>query len=177
MFGSKPTTPVKRRFIGTPVKTPTKLRRLDNTQTPTKFMHSSVCPSPLRSTGVNRPPRPLGAVAKKVQKTKVASKTPKRTSARIQAKRQVLGEHNSNNTSKCSSGYNSSGSCVSSKPCSSKMSNTKCSPVSGSATSSNRDMSFGLPSSYDDFAVGLEENENCRSSVMGSRTPSIISLV
>ena len=60
----------------------------------------------------------------------------------------MLRENNSNNISKYSSGSNSSVSSGGSKTPSSK-----CSPVTSSATSSNKDFSLVSPMSYDDFAV------------------------
>ncbi|XP_031569575.1 protein regulator of cytokinesis 1-like isoform X2 [Actinia tenebrosa] len=152
LFGSKPVTPTKR-FIGTPSKTtPNKQRKMDTTSTPSRVTLASMCQSPCKTKSSGRPPigsstKKQGKVSRLVTKAKV---TPKRVSARLKAKRQVLGESSVLNVSK-------------------KL-NDSLGMVAGSKMTNDKNTSLMSCMDYNDFAVGLENIENeknkCRSSLL-----------
>ncbi|KAK3750783.1 hypothetical protein QZH41_015331 [Actinostola sp. cb2023] len=140
LYGSNPVTPTKRRFIGTPSKTPTKQKRTDTTATPSKFgMSAFQSPKFTRAAGLP----PIGSTTKKQSKVSRlvnrAKVTPKRASARLKAKRQVLGEN----------------SYVMFSPKGKKTLNGSIAMVTGSKTTSVRNVSLLSCMDYNDFAVSL----------------------
>ncbi|KAJ7333631.1 hypothetical protein OS493_017174 [Desmophyllum pertusum] len=134
--------------------------------TPSRLpLHSSICPSP-RPTGTGntkgRPPVATKSNIRRVAKTIKKKVTPsnKRQSARLAVKRKVLGEK-SGNSSKM---LNSTG-------------NTSVQVVNGFKSSIKENESFVVCTSYNEFANGLEKEENICQSSMLNRTHSIISFV
>jgi len=166
VYGSKPATTPKKRPMGgtTPMKTPKRMKMQDcTTSTPSRLpLHSSVCPSPRPAKGNTngRPPVATKSNIRRVAKT-IKKKTPnKRQSARLAVKRRVLGEKNGN-TSKT---LNNTG-------------NTSIQVVNGFKSSSKTNESLVVCTSYNEFANGLDKEENnCRSSML-NRTHSMISFV
>ncbi|XP_070541094.1 protein regulator of cytokinesis 1-like [Ptychodera flava] len=148
-WGSKPTTPVKRRFIGTttPTKTPKRMRGLNGSAAPSPahrigVTHSSICPSPSRN---GRPPKsakkPLPSAAK-------PSKTPVRRSTR-----RALADHNTRDTT------------------SSAFSTTTLSGATSTGSNASTNISIASTcGSYDDFTHGL--NAGGRSNYRSSALPS-----
>ncbi|XP_048584979.1 protein regulator of cytokinesis 1 isoform X2 [Nematostella vectensis] len=148
VFGSKPVTPKKRRFIGTTPtsRTPSKIRKGDTTATPGRLVSmcrsprvgkiASICQSPKVGKG-GRPP--IGSSTKK--KEVVSKRTPRRISARLRARRQVLGESSVLN--------------ISSKTGVRKAGNTSI--VVGSKTTSKKDVSLMSVADYADFAGPLQQ--------------------
>ncbi|XP_074643417.1 protein regulator of cytokinesis 1-like [Tubulanus polymorphus] len=140
-WGSKP-TPSKRRFLGTPGKTPnSKMRKLNETKTPgsvSRINHTSLFASP----AVGRAPKAPSAVNKSKLKRKSLSKGSRRLRPSTESQRKFMLMDKSNNTT---SGVSSNG---------------------DSTHMSTMSISSGL--SYQDFTNGLNTKERpyCRSSVL-----------
>lgn len=170
VYGSKPATTPKKRPLGgttTPLKTSKRIKMQDatTTSTPSKFpLHSSICPSPRPAAGksAGRPPLTTKSSVRKVTKTIKKKVTPgsRRQSARLAVKRKVLCEKNGN-TSKLFNGSV----------------NASIRILNGFKSASNKDESMVVCTSYNEFASGLNKEENnCRSSML-NRTHSVTSFV
>ncbi|XP_054766693.2 protein regulator of cytokinesis 1-like [Lytechinus pictus] len=148
LHGSKPSTPVKRRFVGlTPTKTPKRLRGANGSVAASprlgmSSVHSSIMPSPRAS----RTKPPTGASTARTPKK--LRNTPARNTYR-----KVLGDKNGSGSSSAFS----------------------TSTVSGGHTQSNNMSTLSVTSScgtYTDFAKELElqSRRYCRSSTVASPT-------
>nr|XP_006811799.1 PREDICTED: protein regulator of cytokinesis 1-like [Saccoglossus kowalevskii] len=150
-WGSKPTTPVKRRFIGTttPTKTPKRRKALNGSAAPSPAVgrigtkNSSVCPSPAIS---GRPPRSM--------KTKTPARP--KIATPVKRTRRALADHNQDTES------------------ASPFSTTTLSGASSTTASNISTMSLASTTcmSYTDFSHGLnvEGRKNYRSSALPSPT-------
>lgn len=168
VYGSKPATTPKKRPMGgvtTQMRTPKRLKMQDCTSTPSRLpLHSSICPSPRPGAGNTngRPPVTTKTSVRRVAKTIKKKVTPstKRKSARLAVKRKVLADNNGN-TSKMLN----------------NTANTSVQVLNGFKSTSNKNESLVVCTSYNEFANGLaQEENNCRSSML-SRTHSVISFV
>lgn len=148
VFGSKPSA-IKRKCNGTPVKSPSKHRRLDMTHTPSKYTHSSIHPTPKK----------LGATGnKQVVKSALKSKsrtvaTARRRSNRLNARQPTRGKENTT---------------FQPSPAT-RLNNTKLSFVSGHVTPA-KTAQPGNVGSYQEFSIGIV-SPNCRSSFV-SKSPN-----
>ncbi|XP_062612048.1 protein regulator of cytokinesis 1-like isoform X3 [Saccostrea cucullata] len=145
IYGSKPSTPAKKRFLTTPTKTPNKLRKLnDTTKTPmscSKIQHSSVFASPSMRA-------PMSA-----SKYTPGCKTTRRRSLR--GNRKVLTERNNG------------------PPNSALFSHTTVSSHGQSAPTAHIDVSAASMGTYQDFERNLNHPTRafCRSSMMPNGSP------
>ncbi|XP_056006579.1 protein regulator of cytokinesis 1-like isoform X3 [Ostrea edulis] len=146
IYGSKPSTPAKKRFLTTPTKTPSKLRKLnDTTKTPmscSKIQHSSVFASPSMRA-------PMSA-----SKYTPGCKTTRRRSLR--GNRKVLSERNTG------------------PPNSALFSHTTVSSHGHTAPAAHNDVSMASMGTYQDFERNLNQpaRASCRSSMMPRGSPS-----
>eukprot|EP00794_Sanderia_malayensis_P005658 gene5658-6354_t len=147
VFGSKPSA-AKRKYAGTPVKSP-KMRRMDLTQTPSKYIHSSINPSPIskRAPKSDSKQTPLKSALRSKSKT---AATARRRSNRIARQTVRSGKENAT--------YH---------PSPAKA--AKMSFVSGSIALNGTPQPEHI-GSYQEFSIGIV-SPNCRSSFV-SKSPS-----